>query len=214
MTADRPATPTDRATATWSYEEPARVGPWRTWLPPLVVGLVLLVGSLAAGWIWTGRPGGQAGAGGAMSGMDAGLPEVAGYANGQAVAFVHTEASDPQVAAMLGQMMGSPVLVVPQLADVPDDVLGAVFVFSNGVEPDGPRGPFGFQPDVFDSIPGDAGYRPLRRIHLVSWRAGVTPRLLRSADEIAAAANAGELTIEMSSTVVNMPMIRWPGGNR
>ncbi len=214
MTADRPTTPTDRATGTWSYEEPARVGPWRTWLPPLLVGLALLVGSLAAGWIWNGRPGGQAGAGGDMSGMDAGLPAVAGYADGEAVAFVHTEASDPQVAAMLGQMMGSPVLVVPQLADVPNDILGAVFVFSNGLEPDGPRGPFGFQPDVFDSIPGDAGYRPLRRIHLVTWRAGATPRLLRSADEIDAAGNAGELTIEMSSTVVNMPMIRWPGGNR
>ena len=70
------------------------------------------------------------------------------------------------------------------------------------------------QPDVFDSIPGDAGYRPLRRIHLVTWRVGVAPRLLRSAGEIVAAGNAGELTIETSSTVVNMPMIRWPGGNR
>ena len=214
MTSDRPTAPPDRETAIWSYAEPARVDPWRTWLPPLTVGLVLLVGSLAAGWIWTSRSGGQVGGGGEMSGMDAGLPAVAGYADGQAVAFVHTEASDPQVAAMLGEMMGSPVLVVPQLADVPNDVLGAVFVFSNGVEPDGPRGPFGFQQDVFDSIPGDAAYRPLRRIHLVSWRAGVTPRLLRSADEIVAAGNAGELTIETSLTVVNMPMIRWPGGNR
>lgn len=214
MTPDRSTAPTDRPTATWSYEEPARGGPWRTWLPPLVVGLVLLVGSLAAGWIWNSYPGGQARAGGEMSDMDAGLPAVAGYAGGQAVAFVHTEASDPHVAAMLGQMMDSPVLVVLQLADAPNDARGAVFVFSNGVEPDGPRGPFGFQPDVFDSIPGDAGYRPLRRIHLVSWSAGVTPRLLRSADEIVAAERAGELTIEMSSTVVNMPMIRWPGGSR
>lgn len=157
MTADRPTTPTDRTTGTWSYEEPARVDPWRAWLPPLLVGLALLVGSFAAGWAWNSRPGGHAGAGDEMSSMDAGLPTVAGYADGQVVAFVHTEASDPQVAAMLGQMMGSRVLVVPQLADVPNDVLGTVFVFSNGVEPDGPRGPFGFQPDVFDSIPGDAG---------------------------------------------------------
>ena len=146
--------------------------------------------------------------------MDAGLPAVAGYTSGQAVEFVHTEASDPQVAAVLGQMMDSPVLVVPRLADVAYDVLGAVFVFTNGVEPDGPRGPFWFQPDVFGSIPGDAGYRPLRRIHLVSWRAGATPRLLRSADEIVAARSASDLTIETSSTVVNMPMIRWPAGHR
>lgn len=214
MTADRPATPTDRATDTWSYEEPTRVDPWRSWLPPLLVGLALLVGALAAGWIWSRGPGGQVAAGGGMTNVDAGLPVVTGYANGQVVTFVHTEASDPQVAALLGDMMGSPVIVVAQLADVPNDVLGTVFVFSNGVEPDGPHGPFGFQPDVFDSIPGGADYRPLRRIHLVSWRGGVTPRLLRSADEILAAQESGELTIETSSTVVNMPMIRWPGGAR
>jgi hypothetical protein len=206
--------PADRTTGTWSFEEPARVDPWRAWLPPLLVGVTLIVGSLAAGWIWSGRPGGQAGAGGDMSSMGAGLPAVAGYADGQAVSFVHTEASDAQVAAMLGQMMGSPVLVVPQLADVPNDVLGRVFVFGNGLEPDGPRGPFGFQPDVFDSVPGDPRYRPLRQIQLVSWRAGIVPRLLRSAAEIAAASDAGELTIQATNTVVNMPMIMWPGGHR
>ena len=63
-----------------------------------------------------------------MPSTDAGLPIVAGHADGQVVAFAHTEASNPRVAAMLGQMMGSLVLVVPQLADVPNHVLGAVFV--------------------------------------------------------------------------------------
>jgi hypothetical protein len=217
VTPDRSTALTDRETATWSYEEPARVDPWRTWLLPLLVGLALLARSLVVGLIWTGRVADETGPEGGMTGTGgatAGLPAVAGYAHEHAVAFVHTEASDPQVAPMLGQMMGSPEFVVPQLADVPNDALGAVFVFSNGVKPDGPRGPFGFQPDVFDSVPGDAGYRPLRRIHLVSWRAGVTPRPLRSAGEIVAAANAGELTIETSSTVVDMPMIRWAGGSR
>lgn len=214
MTTDRPTTPTDRATGTWSFEEPARVDRWRSWLPPLLVGLALLVGSLAVGWIWDSRPGGQAGTSGEMSSMDAGLPAVAGYADGQEVTFVHTEASDPEVAAMLSQMMGSPVLVVPELARVPDEVLGVVYVFSNGLQPSGPSGPLGFQPDVFDSVPGDAAYRPLRRIELVSWSTGATPRVLRSAAEIAAAESAGELAIEKSTTVVNMPMIRWPGGNR
>lgn len=214
MTADRPSSPTDRVSSTWSYEEPSPVDPWRSWLPPLLIGLALLIGSLAAGWIWNSRVGGPAESGGGMSSMSAGLPSVVGYADGQAVTFVHTEASDEKVAAILSTMMGSSVIVVPQLADVPNDVLGAVFVFSNGVEPDGPRGPLGFQPDVFDSIPGNPGYRPLRRITVVSWRAGITPRLLRSVDEITAAEKAGGLTIEVSSTVVNMPMIRWPGGNR
>lgn len=224
MTTDGPTAPTDLPTArtdrtagAWSYQEPARVAAWRTWLPPLLVGLSLLAGSLVAGLIWTDRDAGETGPRSGMTGMGGattGLPAVAGYAHGQAVEFVHTEASDPQVAAMLGQMVGSPVVVVPELADVADAVLGDVFVFHNGIQPDGPRGPFGFQPDVFDSVPGDAAYRPLRRVGLVSWREGVEPRVLRSAEEILAAQASGELTVEATQTVVNMPMTRWPGGSR
>lgn len=217
MTTDRPATPSHGPMEAWSYEEPGRRSAWRTWLPPLVVGVALLAGSLVVGLIWTGRGGRETGPQSGMAGTagtSAGLPAVAGYAHGQPVEFVHTEASDPQVAGMLGQMMGSPVIVVSQLADVPDALLGAVFVFRNGIQPGGPRGPFGFQPDVFDSVPGEASYRPLRRIHLVTWRTGASPRLLRSADEIHAAQGAGELTVEATTTVVNMPMTRWPGGSR
>lgn len=47
------------------------------------------------------------------------------------------------------------MITVPELAEVPDTVLGQVFVFTSGVEPEGATGPFGFQPDVSDSVPGD-----------------------------------------------------------
>ncbi len=188
---------------------------WRDWLAPLLVGLAILAGALAVGWVWTG---GRLG-GGAMAGMAARspggeLPAVAGFAHGESIEFVHTEASDPQVASMLTGMMGSPVLVVPALAGVPDSALADVYVFRNGVQPAGPRGPFGFQPDVFDSVPGDPTYSPLRRVLLVSWRGGSAARQLRSAGEVEAAATTGELSVERSSAVVNMPMTRWPGGAR
>ncbi|MBW3550970.1 MAG: hypothetical protein KY442_09185, partial [Proteobacteria bacterium] len=55
---------------------------------------------------------------------------------------------------------------LPALADTPDDLLAGVYVFENGVEG---HGPFGFQPDVFDSVPGEEDYSPLRRIYLVQW---------------------------------------------
>jgi hypothetical protein len=63
-------------------------------------------------------------------------------------------------ATMLTQMTGgSPVVVVARLADVSEELVGIVYVFANGVEPDEtPRGPLGFQPDVFDSAPGDPDY--------------------------------------------------------
>lgn len=138
-------------------------------------------------------------------------PPVRGYADGQEVFFIHTEASDPKVAELLAGMMGSPVLVVPSLARVPGVVLGTVYVFTNGVRG---GGPFGFQADVFDRPPGDPGYSPLRAVHLVRWIDEGGARLLTSAAEVREAAARGEVTIERSGVVVNMPMATWPGGQR
>jgi hypothetical protein len=142
------------------------------------------------------------------------VPPVVGYHDGQQIQFIHTETSDPQVADMLTGMMGALVFVVPSLAEVPAPARGAVYVFTNGVEPDGDAGPFGFQPDVFDSVPGQPNYTPLRRVHLVSWQSGATPRVLHSADEVTAAQAAGTVEIEQTPVVVNMPIVEWPGGQR
>lgn len=73
------------------------------------------------------------------------------------------------VAEMLTRMMGPKVLVVPSLAEIPVWLLADVYVFTNGVRGDGP---FGFQPDVFDSVPGDARYTPLRRVNFFTWKQG------------------------------------------
>ena len=90
------------------------------------------------------------------------LPAVMGYLDGEEVYFVHPEASAPEVAGMLTEMMGgSPVLVVPALEDVPESALAIVYVFANGVEGDGP---LGFQVDVFNNPPGTEGYSPLRAL--------------------------------------------------
>lgn len=139
-------------------------------------------------------------------------PLVGGFYDGGDLLFIHTEASDEGVAEMLTDMMGGPlVVVVPELADAPDDLLANVYVFTNGLEG---MGPFGFQPDIFDSVPGDAAYRPLRRVNLVEWADGVTPRELKSMDELAAAETAGEVSITQPGIVVNMPILVWPGGSR
>ena len=62
-------------------------------------------------------------------------------------------------------MMGSPVPVVPELARVPDEATSPLYVFTNGVQPEGARGPLGYQPDVFDCPLPERCYRRLRRIH-------------------------------------------------
>ncbi len=138
------------------------------------------------------------------------IPPVKGFYNGQEIMFVHTEASDQQVASMLTGMMGSPVILVPSLKQIPASLLGDVYVFTNGLKG---GGPFGFQPDVFSSVPGDKDYTPLRALNLVSWKEGVTPEL-KSVDDIKAAEANGELTLSRPGVVVNMPIVKWHGGQR
>ena len=153
-----------------------------------------------------------------MSGMDMSeiprVPPVFGYAAGEDIHFIHTEVSDPAIASVLTDMMGSPVPVVPSLADIPADLLADVYVFENGVQPEGPRGPLGFQPDVFDRPAGADGYTPLRRIVLVGWREGADARVLKAAEEVRQAEAAGELALTDSGVTVNMPFLTWPGGGR
>ncbi|MCA9902940.1 MAG: hypothetical protein KC547_03710 [Anaerolineae bacterium] len=138
-------------------------------------------------------------------------PLVQGIYEGEAVLFIHTEASDPDVANLLTDMMGPQVVTVPSLAEIPETLLGSVYVFTNGISG---TGPMGFQPDLFDSIPGDLEYTPLRAISRVTWQDEQMPRQVNSVDELEAAEEAGEITLEPTGMVVNMPILVWPGGSR
>jgi hypothetical protein len=73
-----------------------------------------------------------------------------------------------------------------------------IWAFTNGVAG---------QRNVIDVVPGNRGYTPLWRVSMVTWGNGRTPRVLRSAAAIRAAAAAGELTIRRTATVVNCPVI-------
>ncbi len=152
----------------------------------------------------------------AMSGMEIEMdtgysvddlaPMAMAYYEGEVIYFIHPEASDEGVAGVLTEMMGPDVLAVPSLADIPAELLANVYVFTNGVEG---MGPLGFQPDVFDSVPDDEDYTPLRAISLVTWQDGTEPRELMSVSEIEEAADAGDLVIEQPGVVVNMPILVW-----
>lgn len=140
-----------------------------------------------------------------------GVPPVKAYMEGRGIQFIHTEASDPNVAKLLTDMMGSPVLVVPTLTQAPEAMLATVYVFKNGVKG---GGPFGFQPDVFDNPPGTNSYSPLRAVNVVTWKEERSARELKSAAEVKEAATKGEIVIEKPGIVVNMPFLTWPGGRR
>lgn len=156
---------------------------------------VIIAGFVLAARFWTGSV----------------VPPVDGYMEGRNILFIHTEASDPKVAQLLTKMKGSPVLVVPSLAQAPAGMLAEVYVFKNGIKG---GGPLEFQPDVFDSPPGTEGYRPLRRLNLVTWTNLRAAREFKTAAEVKEALATGEITVEQPGVVINMPMLTWPGGHR
>ena len=63
------------------------------------------------------------------------------------------------------------------------------------------------QHNIIDTVPGEKGYTPLWQVTKVTWAAGKTPRVLRSADAVKKAAAAGQVTLARTSTVVNCPVL-------
>lgn len=139
------------------------------------------------------------------------VPAGKAFANGEVIYFTHTEASDKDVADLLTKMMKSPVIHVPSLADAPASMLSTVYVFKNGVAG---SGPLKFQADVFENSPDDAGYTPLRKIVFVTWKDAGKAVEVKSAADVQSLASSGEVTLEESNIVVNMPFITWKGGKR
>jgi hypothetical protein len=139
------------------------------------------------------------------------LPAGKAFADGKEIYFVHTEASDADIAELLTNMMDSPVLYTPGLADTPESALAEVYVFENGLEG---KGPLGYQADVFDNPPGEDGYSPLRRLNVVTWVDPTQARLLTSGTEIIAAEEVGVVSIQRPGVVINMPFVVWEGGKR
>jgi hypothetical protein len=87
-----------------------------------------------------------------------------------------------------------PVNVAPGNAVVP------LFAVTNGVA--------GQHNVTGDTVaPGQTAYPPLWSIQNVTWKAGVTPRLLTSYAAIRSAAAAGRVTIAPTSLVVNCPVV-------
>lgn len=138
------------------------------------------------------------------------LPLTRGFADGNEVFYISTEASDAGLADHLTNITGSRVVFAPSLARAPPASLANIYAFENGIQ--GP-GPLGFQLNVADFQPGDKEYSPLWRIILVEWSEGVTPAELKSEQEILAAQQEGRLAINATSMVVNCPFIQWEGGS-
>ena len=139
------------------------------------------------------------------------IPMIDGYYNGEKVYFIHTEISDKDIADMMSMMINFPTLHVPDLDEISPNDLGKVYIFTNGITGSGPYGggPFFFQIDIFDSVPGMDEYNQFRVPQLVTWNENSNPILLTSIEDLFEAEVNGELSIESTDFVVNAPIIVW-----
>jgi len=137
------------------------------------------------------------------------IPLTMGYANGNEVFYISTEASVEGVANHLTDITGFRVAYTPALQFTPEESLAQIYAFTNGVEG---SGAFGFQPQVADSQPGDAKYSPLWNVNAVTWNEDAEPRELKSEMAILEARSNGELSFEEAGVIVNCPFVKWNGG--
>jgi len=133
------------------------------------------------------------------------LPLVSGWFEGKVVRYVTTDVSDRQAAVEMGANY------VPRLANAlnrqpqpgqPGAVerIYAIVNFKQG--------------SVLPSLPAPIGatnsninYSPLWQVYKVSWTAGRTPHLLKSEEDVLAAEDAGDVSIEKTNLVVNCPVV-------
>jgi len=131
------------------------------------------------------------------------LPLHYAWVDGRKVEYITTDISDPAMAQALG------VNLVPRLAEaIPapgrPSVLERVYKFVDDS-----------QITVFQSAPSPTGpnnadrsYSPLWRMVLVKWNKPTQARELKTEEQILSAAESQELSIELTSIVVNCPITR------
>jgi hypothetical protein len=165
------------------------------------------------------------------------LPLQVGFFNGATALYITPEVgADPNAGlvpgtnvtfAGLAQLLanGFNANYIPQnfanLTKAPDNsaVADQIFAFPAGGSPAGFNGQF-IQPNVLNSAPHAAGptnadtnYSPLWQINLVYFNQGVTPYVLKSAQDIADAQNRGDIGAPIPiPVIVECSVIFTPGG--
>ncbi|ASU39090.1 hypothetical protein hmeg3_12875 [Herbaspirillum sp. meg3] len=133
------------------------------------------------------------------------LPLISGWYDGKVVRYVTTDVSDKKAAAEMGANY------VPRLAN-------AINQQRQPGQPGAVERIYSFvnfkQGGVLPSLPSPTGannenvnYSPLWQVHKVSWLPGKQPRVLKSEEEVLAAEEAGQVSIEKTNLIVNCPVV-------
>lgn len=101
--------------------------------------------------------------------------------------YIVTDTSAAPMAPMMSVLASSPLQV---LAGENSTGTDKIWVFANGIQG---SGVMGFQPAIFGNRAGEPTWSPLWNHFTLAWNEGITPRVLRSADDVNAALEAGEV---------------------
>jgi len=117
--------------------------------------------------------------------------------NGESVYYVRTDASDADFAAE-NKLVHVPLL---NAATAAEGATAQLYTFTNGAADQMP---------VVSTIPANENFTSAWQVHAVTFNGDAS--LLTSAEDVLAAADAGDVTIEVLPLVVNFPIVKWPGG--
>jgi len=135
------------------------------------------------------------------------LPKQRAWVEGHLVEYVTTDISDAAMAAQAG------VNHVPRLSDAVgsgrSSITERVYKFADATQ----ISIFASGPGIVGRASPDSSYSPLWRLVLVRWTAGTPPRELRSEEALLAAEDKGEVTLDVTTIVVNCPITRGVEGS-
>ena len=138
------------------------------------------------------------------------IPMHKGIYNGNPVLYIITDSSDKDYAQIITEKQGWNVELSTIISDVPNDILGKLFVFKNGIKGDGI---FGFQSEIVSSTPSqESEYIALTSVVEVTWKKGQKEILFESSEEIITAKENGRIEFNEIGVVLNTPQIVWPDG--
>ncbi|MBW3562584.1 MAG: hypothetical protein KY437_08815 [Actinobacteria bacterium] len=118
-----------------------------------------------------------------------------GLVDGQDVHLIRTDTSDESFASE------QELVFAPKIGGLLDTGDTGTLYLIEGAED---------QPAVLSSQPGRDDYTPAWQVVRASWSGSARP--LSSADEVAAAADQGDLQLDETDIVLNAAVISWPGG--
>jgi hypothetical protein len=120
-------------------------------------------------------------------------PAFHGFYDGHKDTFLSTDVSDAAQAKEMHVNVSASLARVGMAAS--DDIYLFVGTAAAGQLP------------VFGSEPGEKDYTPLWHENLITWKAGMTPTLLKSDTAVEAAVKAGKVTEQKTHIILNCPIV-------